>query len=344
MPYSFTAGIVALTLATFASANAQSSSDGATRVGVDNFIRAESDLYMGKRVASGGFGRFVHSREPVPIDAQDVIRMNRDTLYSSAVFDLDAGPVTITLPEAGERFMSMQVVNEDHYVSAVVYGAGRHTLTKEDIGTRYIFVAVRMFFDPTDREDLEQVHGLQDAIKVSQAKPGAFAVPKWDQASQKKMRDALAVLGSTIPNYNQSFGPKGGVDPIHHLIGTATGWGGNPSKDAIYLGGVIPQNDGKTVYRLKVGHVPVNSFWSVSVYNADGYFQKNPYDAYSLNNLTAKKSDDGSIVIQFGSCDGKIANCLPTMPGWNYTVRLYQPSNEILNGQWSFPQPQPVAL
>lgn len=170
----------------FASANTQSSSDGATLVGVDNFIRAESDLYMGKRVASGGFGRFVHSREPVPIDAQDVIRMNRDTLYSSAVFDLDAGPVTITLPEAGERFMSMQVVNEDHYVTAVVYGAGRHTLTKEDIGTRYIFVAVRMFFDPTDREDLEQVHGLQDAIKVSQAKPGAFAVPKWDQASQKR--------------------------------------------------------------------------------------------------------------------------------------------------------------
>ncbi|WIE50980.1 DUF1254 domain-containing protein [Pseudomonas sp. GM17] len=344
MSYSSTACIVALTLATFASANAQSSPAAATLVGVDNFVRAESDLYMGKTVTSGGFGQFVHNREPVPIDAQDVVRMNRDTLYSSAVFDLDAGPVTITLPEAGERFMSMQMVNEDHYVPAVIYGAGRHTLTKEDIGTRYVFVAVRIFFDPTDREDLEQVHELQDAIKVSQAKPGEFAVPKWDQASQKKMRDALAVLGSTIANYNQSFGPKGSVDPIQHLIGTATGWGGNPSKDAIYLGGVMPQNDGKTVYRLKVGQVPVNSFWSVSVYNADGYFQKNPYDIYSLNNLTAKKSDDGSIVIQFGGCDAKITNCLPVMPGWNYTVRLYQPSNEILNGQWRFPQPQPVVL
>ncbi len=53
-----------------------------------------------------------------------------------------------------------------------------------------------------------------------------------------------------------------------------------------------------------------------------------------------KKSEDGSIVIQFGGCDGKIANCLPTMPGWNYTVRLYQPDHEILNGQWHFPVPQ----
>jgi len=344
MSYSSTACVLALALATFGSANAQSSPDTATQVGIDNFVRAESDLYMGKMVASGGFGRFVHSREPVPIDAQDVIRMNRDTLYSSAVFDLDAGPVTITLPEAGGRFMSMQVVNEDQYVPAVIYGAGRHTLTKEAIGTRYVFVAVRTFFDPADRKDLEQVHALQDAIKVSQARTGEFVVPKWDQASQTKMRDALAVLGSTIPDYSQSFGPKGTVNPIHHLIGAATGWGGNPAKDAIYLGGVMSQNDGKTVYRLKVGHVPVNGFWSVSVYNADGYFQKNPYNAYSLNNLTAKKSDDGSIVVQFGGCDGKIANCLPTGPGWNYTVRLYQPSDDILNGKWSFPQPQPVAL
>ncbi|AAY95733.1 DUF1254 domain-containing protein [Pseudomonas protegens] len=344
MPDSSTACIVALTLATFASAHAQSSADATVRVNVDNFARAESDLYMGKSVKSGGLGRFVHSREAVAIDAQDVIRMNRDTLYSSAVFDLDAGPVTVTLPEAGERFMSMQVVNEDHYVPAVIYGPGPHTLAKEDIGTRYVFVAIRLFFDPTDRKDLEQVHALQDAIQVSQARHGEFVVPKWDQASQKKVRDALAVLGSTLPDYNQSFGPKGRVDPVRHLIGTATGWGGNPSRDAIYLGAVLPHNDGKTVYRLKVEQVPVKSFWSVSVYNADGYFQKNPYDAYSLNNLTAKKSADGSIVIQFGGCEAKVVNCLVTTPGWNYTVRLYRPSNEILSGQWRFPTPEPVDL
>ncbi len=39
--------------------------------------------------------------------------MNRDTLYSGAVFDLDAGPVTITLPNAGKRFIVLQVINED---------------------------------------------------------------------------------------------------------------------------------------------------------------------------------------------------------------------------------------
>ncbi|MFG1285374.1 DUF1254 domain-containing protein, partial [Xanthobacter autotrophicus] len=74
-----------------------------------------SDLYFAGIVKNGGFGKFDHTREPAPIDKQTVIRLNRDTLYSSAVFDLDAGPVTITLPEAGSRFMSMQVFDEDQY-------------------------------------------------------------------------------------------------------------------------------------------------------------------------------------------------------------------------------------
>jgi hypothetical protein len=39
--------------------------------------------------------------------------MNRDTLYSQALFDLDAGPMTITLPDAGKRFISMQIINEE---------------------------------------------------------------------------------------------------------------------------------------------------------------------------------------------------------------------------------------
>jgi len=333
---------VAVSLAALGSANAQTSSDAAVPVGVENFVRAESDLYMGKMVKDGSLGQFIHSRQPVVIDNQNVIRMNRDTLYSEAVFDLDAGPVTITLPDAGKRFMSTMVVSADHYVPAVFYGAGSHVLTKENVGTRYVFVALRTLVDPADPKDIEQVHKLQDAIKVSQAGAGKFEVPNWDQVSQTKVREALFVLGATIPDYNKSFGTKETVDPIHHLIGTATGWGGNPAKDAIYLSGAVPNNDGTVVYTLKVGDVPVDSFWSVSVYNADGYFQKNPYDAYSLNNLTAKKSDDGSIVIQFGGCDGKVVNCLPTVPGWNYTVRLYQPRAEILSGQWSFPQAQPL--
>jgi hypothetical protein len=309
----------------------------------DNFERAESDLYFGQAVKEGGFGKLTHRREPASIDDQIVIRMNRDTLYSSGVFDLDAGPVTIKLPDAGTRFMTLMIVNEDHYVPVVHYGAEAHTIDKALVGTRYFLAAVRTFVDPNDPRDVQTVHGLQDAIEVDQrGGPGKFTTPVWDETTQKKVRDALLVLASTTNGFEGAFGKKGEVDPVRHLIATAAGWGGNPDRDARYVSVNPERNDGKTVYRLTVRDVPVDAFWSVSVYNAKGYFEKNALDAYSLNNVTAKKSADGSIVIQFGGCGGKTPNCLPITPGWNYSVRLYRPRAEILDGTWKFPDAQPV--
>lgn len=326
------------------SAQAQSPAGGPVSVTIDNFKRAESDLYFSRIVQdSGDTGKFLHRREPAQIDDQTVIRLNRDTLYSSAIFDLDAGPVTVTLPDGGKRFMSMQIISEDHYVPEVVYGKGSYTLTKDKVGTRYVAAAIRTLVDPGNPKDIEQVHALQDAIKVAQMATGKFEAPNWDQASQKKMRDALLVLAATIPNFSKAFGTKAEVDPVRHLIGTAAGWGGNPDKDATYLNITPAKNDGTTVYKLTVKDVPVDAFWSVSLYNADGYYEKNPYDAYSINSITGKKSTDGSIAIQFGGCDGKIPNCLPIMKGWNYTVRLYRPRAEILSGKWKFPEPQPAS-
>lgn len=84
------------------------------RVRVDNFRRAEFDMYFARFVKDDAFGRFKHERELALIDNQTVIRPNRDTLYSFGVFDLGAGPVTVTLPDAGTRFMAIQVINEDH--------------------------------------------------------------------------------------------------------------------------------------------------------------------------------------------------------------------------------------
>lgn len=325
-------------------------------VTVDNFIRAESDLYFAGIIkdSGGAIGKFNHRREPASIDNQTVIRLNRDTLYSSALFDLDAGPVTITLPDAGKRFRSMQLVNEDHYAPEVTYTSGPHTLDKAKVGTRYVAVAIRTLVDPNNPADLKEVHTLQDAIKVEQpGGPGSFEVPNWDPVSQKKVRDALLVLASTMPDFKKAFGKKDEVDPVRHLVATAAAWGGNPDKDAIYLNITPANNDGTTTYKLVVKDVPVDAFWSVSVYNAEGYYEKNSYNSYTVNSVTGKKDSKGATTIQFGGCDqpspsgsgsasGKIPNCIPIIKGWNYTVRLYRPRKEILDGTWKFPDPQPV--
>lgn len=316
--------------------------DATVPVTADNFIRAESDLYFSNMVKDGGFAQFKLHRELAPIANQSVIRLNRDTLYAAAVFDLDAGPVTITLPDAGKRFISLQVISEDHYTQAVHYKPGSYTLSKDKVGTRYVLAGIRILVDPNSPEDLKQVHALQDALKVSQKAPGKFEIPNWDPVSQKKVRDALISLNDTLPDANRMFGAKGQVDPVRRLIGSASAWGGNPQKDATYLNIVPEKNDGNTVHKLVVGKVPVDGFWSISVYNGQGYYEANPLNAYTVNSLTGKKGADGNVTVQFGGCDGKVANCIPVVKGWNYMVRLYRPHAEVLSGKWKFPRAEAV--
>jgi hypothetical protein len=311
-------------------------------VSPDNFARAESDLYFGNIVNNDGFGKFFFLRELTPIDHQLVIRANRDTLYAAAVFDLDAGPVTVTLPEASDRFMSLQVIDEDHYTHDVIYTKGEHTITREQIGTRYVAVPVRILVDPNNPDDVAAVRTLQDGIAVKQDKPGSFDVPNWDPVSQKTVRDALVTLATTLPDTKRTFGTTQDTDQVRHLIGSANAWGGNPEKDALYLTVVPAQNDGSTVHTLTVGDVPVDGFWSVTVYNKDGYFSPNPQNAYSFNNVTAQKGSDGNTTIQFGGCDGTVPNCLPITAGWNYTVRLYRPQQQVIDGSWTFPAAKPI--
>jgi hypothetical protein len=316
------------------------------RVTVDNFTRAESDHYFVKVTGNARLGTFGHFREPVAVDKQDVIRMNRDTLYSSAVVDLDASPATVTLPDAGGRFMAMQVINEDHYTVTVIYKPGAYTFTKEQAGTRYVLFLVRTFVDPNDPSDLPKVRALQDALGVTQSQTGRLEIPDWDQTSLDQIRNLLNALAAASGGLDSArmFGRKDQVDPVQHLLGTAAGWGGNPLSDAYYTGVVPEKNDGRTAYRLTVRDVPVDGFWSISVYNKDGFFEKNAADVYSVNNVTAKPNADGSVTVQFGDqLDGTAPNCIPISPGWSYLVRMYRPRKPILDHTWTFPEAQPVS-
>jgi hypothetical protein len=309
-------------------------------VTVDNFVRAETDMTLARYVKQGALGKFLHIRNPTPIDKQDVIRMNRDTLYSAGVFDLTE-PVTIVKPDSGGRFQSMMVINQDHSMLPVEHGSGEFKFTKEKIGTRYVIVIFRTFVDANDPEDIKAANAQQDSIAVRQKNPGKFEIPAWDEASLKKVGDAIKVLAATRASAKGMFGDKAKLNPISHLLGTAFGWGGNPEDAAVYDNVAPSKNDGKTPYSVTVKDVPVDGFWSITVYNKDGFMEKNDQSVYSYNNVTAKKSADGSITINFGAGPMDINN-LPITPGWNFIVRMYQPKQEIIDGSWSFPKAMPV--
>lgn len=308
---------------------------------VSNFVRAESDHMIRANMKMMGvdFGAFTHLREPTTPDNQPVIRMNQDTLYSAIVLDMSK-PATLTLPEVGGRYMSMHVINQDHYMFAKST-PGTYELTEDNVGTRFALVGIRTFYDAGDPDDLAKAHAAQDKIKFTGGGDGPFEAPNWDLEDLAKARKALSDLAAMGFDSTYAFGSKEEVRPVDHLIGAAAGWGGLPVTAALYNLGSVDENDGKTPYVVTVKDVPVDAFWSITLYNADGYLEKNELGRNSFNQSSAKKSKDGSYTIRFGGDPSK-ENYLPITPGWNYNIRMYQPRKEILDGEWTFPTIGPL--
>ncbi|PZF84631.1 DUF1214 domain-containing protein [Jiangella anatolica] len=306
-----------------------------TMVNVDNFARAETErMFLALLRDSGGVNAWAHHRTPTPLDDQPVIRQNRDTLYSTVLADIGAG-ATLTLPDAGGRYLSAMPINQDGYVNDVFHGAGEHRLDQVRFDTRYVLVAVRALVDSTDPADVAEVNALQDRMRLDAGSAEPFTPPAYDEASFTATREALLALARGILSFDRAFGARGEVDAVRHLIGTAAGWGGLPDREAMYLN-VDPGLPASGAYRLTVTDVPVDGFWSISLYGADGYFPRDSGPMVSLNDRTAVRDADGSVTVHFGGDPG-LPNRLPLVDGWNYVVRLYRPRAEILDGSWTFP-------
>lgn len=231
------------------------------------------------------------------------------------------------------------VVNEDHYINNVYHDPGTYQLTMKEFDSPYVNITIRTLIDASDPADIEKANAIQDGILINAESARPYTHPEYDQASYEAIYTAVIELGRFAPDARRMFGKKEDVGEVRHLLGTAIGWGGLPESEAYYLN--IEPNLPVGAYELTVKDVPVDAFWSISLYNKAGYFQENDYNAYSVNNITGTPNKDGSFTIHFGG-NPKSVNYLHLTDGWNYVVRLYLPRKEIIEGEWIFPDVKPV--
>jgi hypothetical protein len=154
-----------------------------------NFNRAESDMYFAQTIKlAGGIGKLYHRRELEPIEKQLVIRANRDTLYSAGVFDLDAGPVMVTMPDPGKRFMSMIAIDEDQY--AVGRSPTRSRNKAQDTQTRPIGVS----------SDADSLKTLIGSDRSESKFIGELPTRSEEETNEKQALQAMA-LGSFVHHW-----------------------------------------------------------------------------------------------------------------------------------------------
>ena len=312
----------------------------APHVDAYNFVRAETDMQMkGYSSAPFTFGQFTHGRKAYDVNHQVTLSGNRDTFYSFGVFDLSKSDLTIELPDSKGRYMTLMPISEDHDVYRGLNAPGTYTFKQSEIGTRYIVFVIRILVDPNSPEDVKTVHALQDGIIVKQADKGdASGLQDWNEDEMLAMRKAYNILGSAASSSSKFFGVKDDNSYLDKAMGVAVGWGGMQEKDARYIPAQVAKNDGKTAYTITVPKdVPVDGFWSVTIYNQERFMVLNEYNSYAFNSLTAKKNEDGTTTLHLGG-NPKADNYLFIPEGWLYIVRFYQPHQEIIDGTWKFPE------
>lgn len=310
-----------------------------TPVTEENYGLAESEIifadYVQKIAATtgtNGVGVWLHLRQGADPKDRTIMRINFDTLYSTAVVDLTE-PVTLTMPQANGRYQSAWIITDEHYNPMAFVKPGTYTLTQESVGRRYAAIAIRTQVNVADPADLAIVHQLQDQLKLAQKDRGSFAPSgNWDMEEVLAMRARYQQLGKDEGITSEvMFGKKGEVPLKEHNVGTAMGWGGLTPERAVY-----PSIYGESTQpqTLTLVDVPTEAFWSITVYDAEGYPQG---DVYNINSAFAVPNEDGSYTIHFGG-DTDAVNYMDIFEGWNIALRIYEPTEAYFNGEWTMPK------
>ena len=198
----------------------------------------------------------------------------------------------------------------------------------------------RLGIEPGKSFDIKNVDAvIRDALEAAPAE--GQKIMAWKLPTLARVANGWSMNTDTMGVYGNYY--------LKRAIVTQQGLGANIPEDAIYplnLGDEAgkPLNGANkyTIHFAKGATPPVNAFWSITLYDEDGFQVANALNRFALSSyMPFKTNADGSLDLYLqNESPGKDleANWLPApKEGFNLTMRLYAPKPDALTGKWNPP-------
>ena len=309
----------------------------------EQFIRAESLHFMSGMSKRNGVNNFFHFTSLAMAKDKWVVSPNNDVIYSMAIVDASQG-FTLTIPETGSRFITAQIVSEEH-MSRQLVGGGIYKFNAGDFNGDHVAIGIRVGTDATPQDVTYIVEKLQPQMKVNAVT--SAEVSNYDETTMLKVRKALI---SEYDKLENTFGVMSSdigyvTDWEKFTYTTAGAWGLSEDKYAMYIPYNLNGAKSDICYTATYTQPKVDQFWSITAYNNQKYLMSNESNIINTGNV--KLNDDGSFTVHFGSkeaCNGvdDIKNfILTTENDWGFLMRAYEADVESFN-QYSLPEVKPI--
>ena len=295
-----------------------------------DYIQAESRAFFADFIGRSGLNEFFHFQGLSKADDTWVVSPNNDTVYSLAIVNVRDG-FKLGLPDVGERFLSVHIIDENHISPFYLYGGGAREFTADQFATDFVVVGIRTGTDGTEA-DLEVIgNQLQPEYRIVGANP-TDDMTRPDLETMKQVRAALLVGYGELPD---TFGTMQSraedvTDWEKFTYVTAGGWGLSKEENAMYLPYVKEGVKGGVCYTATYEKVPAEAFFSITAYGPDKYLMSNENNIVSTNQGLVE-NEDGTFTVVFGGreCRGDAPNFLYTPDdGWSFLLRAYKPNVE----------------
>ena len=310
-----------------------------------NFIHADSiRAYLKELDQAKNQVNFIRSNRIFPnTDNQDVIRMNSDTLYTKFILDVKDGATVTTKPYDG--YQNIMVLDPNHSEIATLTGSGTIKLDETMLTDgHHAFVIVRtgLLRDLSKKEMFHRAHKAQDNISITYNSSQSYTpsvnydFTTLNQVKYKILEDFIKYPQKDV--IKNGFGTTKTRDKKAARVVIAIGWGGLSGKNAVYSS--FNSNKERCSFTINKPnlHYEKKGFFSVTIYNADGYIATMNY---AINSEDMIPNKDDTYTINFLASGEPIKNgeknILRTPRGkiWTGVIRAYYPKDKDETFTWA---------